>query len=144
MTYSSKVPKWLLTVATVGACSAGLSSVAAETTVGASVAGSWQARKDTFDFYGITTLYSCSSLEDRVKEILILFGARKDMQVFATGCARGNTELSHFATVRAEFYTLAPAALAGGAGVVNAQWTALELSPRHPFFMGDGDCELVK
>jgi hypothetical protein len=108
------------------------------------VAGNWQAHKANFDYYGITALYTCSGLEDHVKQILIHFGARKDAVVSAMGCPGGEFTPSHTASVRAEFYTLAPAEDATVAGAVSAQWTALEMTPRHPFFMGDGDCELVK
>ena len=132
----------------IGILAASLSSIsapclAADTSAQASVAGSWVLHKDTFDYYGLTSLFSCSSIEDHVKEILLHFGARKDLHVYAGGCPGGDLTPSHIANVRAEFYTLVPANDAGAPGVVNAQWAALEMSPRHPFFIGDGDCELV-
>jgi hypothetical protein len=143
MKYTNRVSKWSL--ATLAACLSvvGLPSLAADAAPGAPVAGTWQLHKDKFDYYGLTSLFSCSSLEDHVKDILIHFGARKDAHVYANGCPGGNLTPSHFANVRAEFYTLAPAEDASAPGVVSAQWTALEMSPRHPFFIGDGDCELV-
>jgi hypothetical protein len=143
MNFTHRVSKWSL--ATLLAClsAVALPSLAADAAPGAPVAGTWVLHKDKFDYYGLTSLFSCSSLEDHVKDILIHFGARKDARVYANGCPRGNLSPSHFANVRAEFYTLQPAEDASAAGVVNAQWTALEMSPRHPFFIGDGDCELV-
>jgi hypothetical protein len=143
MTYSSKVSKLSLAVAGVCMAAVGLPSLAADAAP-STVAGTWQLHKDRFDYYGLTSLYSCSSIEDHVKEILLHFGARKDARVSANGCPRGTLEPGRTASVRAEFYTLTPTDDPSAPGAVNAQWTRLELSPRHPFFIGDGDCELVK
>jgi hypothetical protein len=143
MRYSSRASKWGLAVAGVCLAAVGVPGLAADPATGA-VSGTWQLHKDTFDYYGLTSLYSCSSIEDHVKEILLHFGARKDARVYANGCPRGTLEPGRTANVRAEFYTLAVADDASAPGAVSAQWTPLELSPHHPFFIGDGDCELVK
>jgi len=50
-----------------------------------------------------------------VREILLAFGARKDLKVRATGCNEGASRPSRFAWVRAEFSTLAPATDPGAA-----------------------------
>jgi hypothetical protein len=144
MSFTHRVSKWSL--ATLLAClsAVALPSLAADPAPSAPVAGTWVLHKDQFDYYGLTSLFSCSSLEDHVKDILVHFGARKDAHVYANGCPRGTLTPSHFASVRAEFYTLQPAEDPAATGVVNAQWTALEMSPRHPFFINDGDCELVQ
>jgi hypothetical protein len=143
MRYTNRVFKWGLAVTAVCLSAVGFPSLAADTSSGP-VAGTWQLHKDTFDYYGLTALVSCSSIEDHVKQILLHFGARKDARVYANGCPHGTLEPGRSAFVRAEFYTLAPAEDANAPGVVSAQWTSLEMSPRHPFFIGDGDCELVK
>ena len=55
------------------------------------------------------------------------------------------SEPSPSAWVNLNFYTLAPATdTAGTAEVVKAYWAQKEIGPRRPFFMGDGDCELIE
>jgi len=120
--------------------------LAAETADGAAadrVTGAWQHHAGTINYIGFTALYTCDGLEDRVRLILLHLGARKDMKVSARGCTGPDTP-SQTAWVDADFYTLAPVGAAGGSGAVKAQWTAVEVTPRHPNFMGDGDCELIQ
>jgi hypothetical protein len=107
------------------------------------VAGDWQHHKVTMNYFGITSLYTCDGLESHVREILLYFGARKDLKVTATGCPGPFNAPSRTAWVNADFYSLAPAAAAGTPGAVNARWTALKLDSMHPSFMGEGDCELI-
>ena len=107
------------------------------------VAGTWQHHKVTFDYMAFTTLYTCSGLEDQVRRILVHLGAREDAKVRAVGCPGSNNTPSRNAWVDADFYSLAPAAEQTGSGTVEASWTALDISPRRPSFMGDGDCELM-
>jgi hypothetical protein len=144
MTYTNRVSKLSLAALALYCSAVGLPSLAADASSGAPVAGTWVFHEDTFFYYGLTSLYSCSSIEDKVKDILVHLGARKDAVVLANGCPRGELTPGRSANVRAKFYTLAPADNPGTAGAVSAQWAALELSPRHPFFVGDGDCELVQ
>jgi hypothetical protein len=106
------------------------------------VAGAWQHHTMNIHYYGITSLYSCYGLEDHVKDILVHFGARKDAKVRATGCERGPDVPSHTAWIDADFYTLAPAS-EGATDSVKAHWTRREIGPKRPYFMDDGDCELV-
>jgi hypothetical protein len=108
------------------------------------VQSTWQHHQIKFEYYGITTLYSCDGLETHVKGLLLHFGARKDASVQANGCARGPDHPSHFAFLTADFYTLAPVSDSSTPDTVSAEWTPLEVTPRRPYFMGDGDCELVK
>jgi hypothetical protein len=144
MAYTNRASKLSLAALALCCSAVGLPSLAADASSGAPVAGTWVYHEDTFFYYGLTSLYSCSSIEDKVKDILVHLGARKDAVVLANGCPRGNLTPGRSANVQAKFYTLAPAADAGTAGAVSAQWSAMELSPRHPFFVGDGDCELIQ
>jgi hypothetical protein len=107
-------------------------------------AGAWQHHKVSFNYVGFTALYTCAGLEDQVRQILLYLGARKDVHVSARGCPGPFDTPSHNASVDADFYTLAPVAGAGASDTVKARWTAFELTPRHPRFMGDGDCELTE
>ena len=143
---------WLLVwgAAALGALLAGWSvnCTAADAAIAppadAVVAGVWQHHKVTFNYMAFTTLYTCSGLEDQVRRILLHLGARNDAKVRAVGCPGPNSSIpSRDAWVNADFYSLAPAADSGGSDTVKAHWTALELTPQRPSFMGDGDCELM-
>jgi hypothetical protein len=147
MTYTNQASKLTLAALALYCSAVGLPSLAADPAPSAPIAGTWVRHEDTFSYYGLTALYSCSSIEDKVKDILVDLGARKDAVVLANGCPQGNFRPGRIASVRAKFYTLAPVEHGenGNApGVVGAQWAALELSPGHPFFVGDGDCELIQ
>src|SRR5664279_122525 len=72
------------------------------------VAAQWKAQRLDFSYTGFTTRYTCDGLEDKVRQILLEFGARKDLKVRATGCEsgpRGPDYPSRFAWVNAEFYS---------------------------------------
>jgi len=106
------------------------------------VPGIWQHHKVTINYFGITSAYSCDGLEDHVRSILEHLGARNDAKVIAT-CPRGPNVPSHTAWIESEFYTLAPADSAAP-DTVQAHWAAREVTARRPYFMGEGDCELIE
>jgi hypothetical protein len=107
------------------------------------VTGAWQHHKVTFSYFGFTALYTCDGLEDHVRQILLHLGARKDVTVSATGCPGPYNTPSPTAWVVADFYALAPADT-DRSDTVQAHWTSLEVTPRRPSFIGDGDCELIQ
>jgi hypothetical protein len=108
------------------------------------VPGVWQHHKMTINYFGVTSLYSCDGLETHVRSILLHLGARKDAKVNAIGCPRGPEVPSHTAWIQADFYTLAPADSASAPKAVRAHWAPREVTPRRPYFMGGGDCELIE
>jgi hypothetical protein len=108
------------------------------------VSGAWQHHKVTFNYFGITSLFTCDGLEDQVRQILLHFGARRDAKVHASGCPGPYNTPSRTAWVEADFYALAPATDADGSGAVQARWTPVEVTSRRTDFMGDGDCELIQ
>jgi hypothetical protein len=108
------------------------------------VPGVWQHHKITINYFGVTSAYSCDGLETHVRSILLHLGARKDAKVNAVGCPRGPEVPSHTAWIQADFYSLAPADSASAPEAVRAHWASREVTPRQPYFMGDGDCELIE
>jgi hypothetical protein len=108
------------------------------------VTSTWQHHKVTFSYFGFTSLYTCDGLEDHVRQILLHLGARRDVHVSASGCPGPYNTPSNSAWVAADFYALTPVADAGGSDTVSARWTPLEVTPRRPSLMGDGDCELIQ
>jgi len=125
-------------------CGSDVSLAATASATADVVSGAWQHRKLTFSYVGFTTAYTCDGLEDHVRQILLNIGARKDLRVTANGCPGPFNSPSHSAFVNVDFYALAPAADASGSETVKAHWTALELTPQRPNFMGAGDCELIQ
>jgi len=109
---------------------------------------SWQEHKTSFTYFGITSNYSCSGMEGKVKQLLTQLGARKDdVHVNAGGCGVHDMPFGHFLNVDVRFSTLAPvdpAAPAGAAPPVAAQWSTVEIKPNRPSSMGEGDCELIE
>ena len=124
-------------------CWPALGSAALETAAPSTdtMSGTWQHHHLRFNYFGVTALYTCDGLEDRVGQILLHLGARKDIKVSASGCTGAHTP-SRDALVALDFYALVPAA--DESGTVNARWTPLEMTPLRPRFMGGGDCELIQ
>ena len=112
------------------------------------VAASWQEQKASFTYFGITSTYSCSGMEGKVKQLLTQFGARKDnLHVSASGCDIHDLPFDHSLNVDIRFSTLVPldpAAAPGTTAPLAAQWTAVEITPHRPSSMGEGDCELIE
>lgn len=109
---------------------------------GPSMAAVWRHEHAKFDYYGRTSAYSCSALEDDVRAILSYLGAGS-VRVSASGCPGGQDAPSHNAWVDAQFDTLAPLEPGGGEGITG-QYVYRELNPHQPRFMDEGACELVK
>jgi hypothetical protein len=103
----------------------------------------WKERKVQLHYYGYTTAYTCDGLEDKVKQILVTFGARKDAKVSASGCENGSYAPSRSAWIAATFHTLQPGAPGDKEAPVMAKWATVELAPRRPLSMGAGECEVV-
>jgi hypothetical protein len=108
-----------------------------------STLGTWQKHEYTMHFMGFTTTYSCDGLEEKMRELLLWAGARRDVKSSSSGCDRGFGLPSKFATANVSFYTLAVAP-AGSAGAVAAAWRKIQWQPHRPQQLGEGDCELVE
>jgi len=136
----------LLGAAALAACT---TDNAARQQTGPAFDAVWQSHHATLDYFGLTTLYSCNGLEQKVRELLLYLGARPDLKVQARGCNRGFNVPGHLASVAADFHTLAPASgsaagAAGSTGSVPARWTVVTIKPMVPIWMGYGECELMQ
>jgi hypothetical protein len=107
------------------------------------VAGTWEHRRASFHYDGITSLYSCAGLESNIRALLQHMGARKDLTVRAYGCPGGYNAPGRSAIVDVDFYSLAPSADANAANSVQARWTPVTVSANQPNSIGHGDCELI-
>jgi hypothetical protein len=108
----------------------------------AAQASVWQHHESTFNYFGFTTRYSCDGLEDKVRELLLYFGARKDLKVQATGCPNPNRPSAN-AWVSVDFYSLA-AADSSATDTVPGHWSKIVVAPDRPIWMGRGECELME
>ena len=102
----------------------------------------WQLHHAQFDYFGITSRFTCDGLENKVRQILLYLGARNDVYVQA-GCPGGPFSISRSAFVRVDFSTLVASAAVSDSNATAASWTTLNLAARRPSFLGDGDCELI-
>ncbi len=121
----------------------GVSGAVGATALPTGTAAQWHSQKLEFTYAGFTAFYTCEGLESKVRDILLTFGARKDLKVRALGCDRAQNKPNKIAWVEAEFSSLAPAAEGGGPDTVQAAWGKVELAPHRPTNMGMGECELV-
>jgi hypothetical protein len=102
----------------------------------------WRHHQTTFIYSGITALYTCDGLEEKVRVLLLYLGARADLKVHALGCSPGLDRPSRNALVSIDFYSLA-AADPGATQTVKGQWVGFTVMPGRPIWMGDGECELM-
>jgi hypothetical protein len=112
--------------------------------------GSWQPHSYDFHFMGFTSTYSCDGLADKLKVLLRAAGAGPDAKV-EPFCARGFGVPDKLVQAKVVFSSLqagtsaTPSTAApGGAQGVEGAWRHVELTPRHPFELQLGDCELVE
>jgi len=142
MQRSKRILTWAATVMLSASMAGAVVAVAADSSASQPpVSGTWEHHHASFNYYGITTLYSCDGLETNIRALLLHFGARKDATVRARGCPHGSSVPSRDAIVDLDFYSLSPSSQGGN--IVQAGWVPVLVSPRHPYVLSYGDCELV-
>jgi hypothetical protein len=106
----------------------------------------WTPKELRFTFMGFTATYSCDGLATKVRDILLLLGARPgNLRVNPYGCARGFGSPSEFPSVAASFEVLVPLPPQGAppkVEVVPAHWQSVVVAPRGEPLRAAGDCEL--
>ena len=110
----------------------------------------WESRKISFTYMGIGTKYSCDGLEDSVRQLLLVAGARKqDLNIRSQGCIHGFGYPEPFPGVEGTFSVLVPDAGQPAAGAVAAQWTPVDVvrdRGLEAFWdsINGGDCQLLE
>jgi hypothetical protein len=140
--------KRILTAAAITMLLASVAGIAAATAADTSaseppVTATWEHHHANFTYIGITALYSCDGLETNIRSLLLYLGARKDATVRARGCPRGSSVPERTAILDLDFYSLSPRTDAQGGNGVQARWVPVQVRPRQPSFVGNGDCELI-
>lgn len=102
----------------------------------------WQAHDLRFHYFGLTTYYTCSGLEDRLEQILKELGAHSDVRVTATGCF-GMNDIGKMlsARIRVRMPTVPGEAAADSFAATSK---AVSLTTHRLGYMGAGDCELLE
>ncbi len=130
-------------VAVLAAAIAALAALSAPVNADANATpAQWQEHKGSIDYFGLTSRFSCTGIESQIKHVLKTLGARKDMTVDASSCNANGMSMGPSLTVLVHMYSLAPAD-SNTAAPVMASWAPVEIKPKHPSFMDDGDCELI-
>jgi hypothetical protein len=108
----------------------------------------WVQKEFNFIYQGFTTKYSCDGLADKVREILITFGARsKDLKVNRWGCAGRGGVPDPFPGVAVKMSVLVPASAAtasNGEPAVASHWQSVKLRLDRSALSEAGECELVE
>ncbi len=127
----------------VGVCSA---ADLPQQPTGASEPAVWQHHKELVNYYGVTETYTCTGIEDKLRQLLLYFGARKDGLKISPMCTNQFAPMRQV-FVRLEFDSLAPASSASGGAngeQVNGEWADLHITPTDPLFRDRGECELFQ
>lgn len=103
----------------------------------------WKEQQAKLNYFGVTALYTCNGLEDKIRQVFRQLGAREDIKVRATGCPYGPSEPTNLIWVDISFHTLASAEAADG-NTVTAEWHDVDLRPTRLNSMGSGDCEVME
>jgi hypothetical protein len=131
----------------------------------ASVSAVWTPKEMRFVYLGFTSKYSCDGLADRMRKVLLLLGARKDLKVSPSGCSSPFGRPDPFPGVMIRMSVLEPADQsqaekgANGAGSANAatgsnasaapvsaHWKMIDVNSalaRDPLWQA-GQCELLE
>ncbi len=107
-----------------------------------SVTAQWQSYDLLFHYFGFTTYYSCSGLEDRLKQVLIELGSDPKVKVNATGCF-GSHEIGNMLSAHIQV-RMPTAQAAESEQTFAATSKPIKLLAGRPSDMGSGDCELLE
>lgn len=113
---------------------------------GTEVAATWKRYELDFHYMGFTTRYSCEGLRDKVRQLLLHSGVRKDLKISARGCERSYGRIADFPSLRIVFW--APELPEVGRRDVGepatARWRRVTITRNQPRGLEPGDCELVE
>jgi hypothetical protein len=124
-----------------------------------SVAAVWTPKEMRFVYLGFTSKFSCDGLADRMRKVLLVLGARKDLQVTPSGCSSPLGRPDPFPGVMIKMNVLEPgdrasgakgsgtgAASNSGSASVAAHWQTIDVNSalaRDPLWQA-GQCELLE
>jgi hypothetical protein len=108
----------------------------------------WEHKEFQYTYQGFTTHYSCDGLRDKVREILLQLGARKqDLKVYDSGCASPSGRPDAFPGVSVKMSVLVPAGSSGtdaASTQIPSHWQPVRLKLDQSSLAEAGECELVE
>lgn len=104
----------------------------------------WQPRELNFHFMGFKTYYSCSSIEDRLEQVLRELGAKSDVRVVATGCVPAEVSKTITARIQVSMPVDAGNAATPSEATFPAQRKTVTLTTNADHQRSSGDCELME
>lgn len=104
----------------------------------------WTPREARFVYMGFTTHYSCEGLRDKVREVLLKLGARKDLKVYESGCTNPIGAPEPFPGVSIKMQVLTPAPQGSTQPVVAAHWQPVDVLAHLNTLDAAGQCELYE
>ena len=103
----------------------------------------WQAHQVRFRFVGMSTAYTCDSIERTLTRLLRLLGARDDVRAQST-CTNGS-RLNRFHRVKLAFAMLVPADKTDiSREIIPAEWQDVRIVGTLSRYLDPGDCELLE
>lgn len=113
---------------------------------GTEVAAVWKRFEVDFHYLGFTTRYSCDGLRDKVRQLLLHAGVRKDLKITTRGCEVGYGRIAEMPSLKIVFW--APELPEAGSRDVGepalARWKRVTIERNQPRGLEWGDCELVE
>ncbi len=103
----------------------------------------WEHHQASTAYFGQTSHYTCSGIEETLKHVLLYLGARPDLKVEAS--CPDPIEPVKTAVVTTDFYSLQPAS-SGAGDTIGGEWVPIKLTPQSPQlapYLGTSECELV-
>lgn len=121
------------------------SNIPAQVGVAPTVTAQWQSYDLRFHYFGFTTYYSCSGLEDRLEQLLWEMGADRDVRVSASGCF-GFHDVSNMlsARIRVRMPIIQSATNDTQGASFSAVSKPVDLRSSRSGEMEAGDCELLE
>jgi hypothetical protein len=119
---------------------------------GSLLPAAWKEQRLNFFYMGRTARYSCEGLRDKMRALLLMLGARRDLKVSVSSCDESAPNLGHSLGPSLSMIFSSPVLKdaaakplhAGDLAAVDARYEPFTLS-RDPFRnFGIGDCELVE
>jgi hypothetical protein len=105
----------------------------------------WTPKELHFVYQGFTTRFSCDGLRDKVREVLLQLGARKDdLKVYQGGCVGRLGAPEPFPSVNIKMHVLTPATPGQSEPSVTAHWRDIDVLMRMNPVDAAGQCELFE
>lgn len=100
----------------------------------------WVAHDLSIGLHNLPRRYSCDELRLKIRDVLLLLGARQDLKVLPARCELG----SRSPVVRVQVAMPELAERTSKRGMVNAAAAIVRLEPGHPASLTAADCDLMR